>query len=230
MTQTAFPMNNKRYYAEDVQLFHIGRKAGIFNLEGLPNLRVEMNTGFTVKVRPGYAFILTGLGHVGGVCYQNSEDEILELARPDTTDRYDYIALRYIKSSATCSLFAIKGSNVKPTPVRTDDIYEIILATVLVRGNADSILTVDITDTRLDTTLCGLVVDTCASIPTDGYNRAFTAWFNDVKGKLDGDVAGKLSNRVTSLEARQELKYKMGYSEPTQENCPEGYVYFQLEV
>ena len=86
MTQTAFPMNNKKYYAEDVQLFHIGRKAGIFNLEGLPNLRVEANTGFTVKVRPGYAFILTGLGHVGGVCYQNSEDEILEIARTDTTD------------------------------------------------------------------------------------------------------------------------------------------------
>lgn len=229
MTQTAFPMNNKKYYAEDVQLFHIGRKAGIFNLEGLPNLRVEMNTGFTVKVRPGYAFILTGLGHVGGVCYQNSEDEILELARPDTTDRYDYIALRYIKSSATCSLFAIKGSNVKPTPVRTDDIYEIILATVLVRGNADSILAVDITDTRLDSKLCGLVVDTCASIPTDALNAQFMAWFDDVKGKLDGDTAGNLSNRLAKVEARPVFNWQVGTEEPTWETCPNGCFYFQLE-
>lgn len=236
MTQRAYPLDDTDYYAEDVRLFHVGRTSGIFNVTA-DDLRVKANGGMKVGITPGYAFLLTAENGVGGITYGNDAEVVFTVDTASTTLRYDYISVRYSKSTNKCELTYVKGSGTKPTyAVRGASQYEIILAIIQVPANAESIQARDIIDTRLDENLCGLTIDGMIKLPTDGMNAQFLDFMKFIQDKLGEDEGGKLLQMIqtleakqTELEARQEIKYKIGVAEPNTTNCPPGYFYFQLE-
>lgn len=236
MTQRAYPLDDTDYYAEDVRLFHVGRTSGIFNVTA-DDLRVKANGGMKVGITPGYAFLLTAENGVGGITYGNDAEVVFTVDTASTTLRYDYISVRYSKSTNKCELTYVKGSGTKPTyAVRDTSQYEIILAIIQVPANAESIQAKDIIDTRLDENLCGLTIDGMIKLPTDGMNAQFLDFMKFIQDKLGEDEGGKLLQMIQTLEAkqaeleaRQEIKYKIGAETPTTENCPPGYFYFQLE-
>lgn len=236
MTQRAYPLDDTDYYAEDVRLFHVGRTSGIFNVTA-DDLRVKANGGMKVGITPGYAFLLTADKGVGGITYGNTEEVVFTVDTASTTLRYDYISVRYSKSTNKCELTYVKGTGTKPTyAVRGASQYEIILAIIQVPANAESIQARDIIDTRLDENLCGLTIDGMIKLPTDGMNAQFLDFMKFIQDKLGEDEGGKLlqmiqtlEERVAKLEKRQEIKYKIGLAEPNTTNCPPGYFYFQLE-
>ncbi len=236
MTQRAYPLDDTDYYAEDVRLFHVGRTSGIFNVTA-DDLRVKANGGMKVGITPGYAFLLTAENGVGGITYGNDSEVVFTVDTASTTLRYDYISVRYSKSTNKCELTYVKGSGTKPTyAVRGASQYEIILAIIQVPANAESIQARDIIDTRLDENLCGLTIDGMIKLPTDGMNAQFLDFMKFIQDKLGEDEGGKLLRMIQTLEAkqaeleaRQEIKYKIGTAEPNTTNCPPGYFYFQLE-
>lgn len=236
MTQRAYPLDDTDYYAEDVRLFHVGRTSGIFNVTA-DDLRVKANGGMKVGITPGYAFLLTAENGVGGITYGNDAEVVFTVDTASTTLRYDYISVRYSKSTNKCELIYVKGSGTKPTyAVRGASQYEIILAIIQVPANAESIQARDIIDTRLDENLCGLTIDGMIKLPTDGMNAQFLDFMKFIQDKLGEDEGGKLLQMIQTLEAkqaeleaRQEIKYKIGVAEPNTTNCPPGYFYFQLE-
>lgn len=236
MTQRAYPLDDTDYYAEDVRLFHVGRTSGIFNVTA-DDLRVKANGGMKVGITPGYAFLLTAENGVGGITYGNDSEVVFTVDTASTTLRYDYISVRYSKNTNSCELTYVKGSGTKPTyAVRGASQYEIILAIIQVPANAESIQARDIIDTRLDENLCGLTIDGMIKLPTDGMNAQFLDFMKFIQDKLGEDEGGKLLQMIQTLEAkqaeleaRQEIKYKIGVAEPNTTNCPPGYFYFQLE-
>lgn len=236
MTQRAYPLDDTDYYAEDVRLFHVGRTSGIFNVTA-DDLRVKANGGMKVGITPGYAFLLTAENGVGGITYGNDSEVVFTVDTASTTLRYDYISVRYSKNTNKCELIYVKGSGTKPTyAVRGASQYEIILAIIQVPANAESIQARDIIDTRLDENLCGLTIDGMIKLPTDGMNAQFLDFMKFIQDKLGEDEGGKLLQMIQTLEAkqaeleaRQEIKYKIGVAEPNTTNCPPGYFYFQLE-
>lgn len=236
MTQRAYPLDDTEYYAEDVRLFHVGRTSGIFNVTA-DDLRVKANGGMKVGITPGYAFLLTAEGGVGGITYGNTAEVEFTVETASTTLRYDYISVRYSKSKNTCELTYTKGTGTKPTYAkRSSSEYEIILAIIQVPASASSIQALDIIDTRLDENLCGLTIDGLIKLPTDGMNEQFLDFMKYIQGKLGEDEAGKLLQMINELEARaeklegrQEIKYVIGTETPTTANCPNGYFYFQIE-
>lgn len=236
MTQRAYPLDDTDYYAEDVRLFHVGRTSGIFNVTA-DDLRVKANGGMKVGITPGYAFLLTAENGVGGITYGNDAEVVFTVDTASTTLRYDYISVRYSKSTSKCELTYVKGSGTKPTyAVRGASQYEIILAIIQIPANAESIQARDIIDTRLDENLCGLTIDGMIKLPTDGMNAQFLDFMKFIQDKLGEDEGGKLLQMIQTLEAkqaeleaRQEIKYKIGVAEPNTTNCPPGYFYFQLE-
>lgn len=236
MTQRAYPLDDTDYYAEDVRLFHVGRTSGIFNVTA-DDLRVKANGGMKVGITPGYAFLLTAENGVGGITYGNDAEVVFTVDTASTTLRYDYISVRYSKSTNKCELTYVKGSGTKPTyAVRGASQYEIILAIIQVPANAESIQARDIIDTRLDENICGLTIDGMIKLPTDGMNAQFLDFMKFIQDKLGEDEGGKLLQMIQTLEAkqaeleaRQEIKYKIGVAEPNTTNCPPGYFYFQLE-
>ena len=236
MTQRAYPLDDTDYYAEDVRLFHVGRTSGIFNVTA-DDLRVKANGGMKVGITPGYAFLLTAESGVGGITYGNDAEVVFTVDTASTTLRYDYISVRYSKNTNKCELTYVKGLGTKPTyAVRGASQYEIILAIIQVPANAESIQAKDIIDTRLDENLCGLTIDGMIKLPTDGMNAQFLDFMKFIQDKLGEDEGGNLLQMIQTLEAkqaeleaRQEIKYKIGTEEPNTTNCPSGYFYFQLE-
>ncbi|QOK28069.1 hypothetical protein IIE26_05215 [Cytobacillus oceanisediminis] len=187
-------------------------------------LQVMANTGMTVNIKAGKAWIK-------GYYFANDADYTLQLDVADgVLKRIDRIGLRLDFSSREISPVIIKGvfasSPVAPALQRDADAYEIALADVYINNGTISISQVNITDQRLNTSLCGIVHGTVSQVDTTTIFNQYQAWFNDITSSvegeidawqavqqqefdtwfqsiqdiLDGDVAANLANRITQLE------------------------------
>lgn len=184
---------DKRSYEakEFAEYFAQFLSSGLFHQNGKPNLKV-LTDGTDRKV-----YAEAGTAIIKGHMYKNTENLYLDIEPSHTTlDRIDRIVLRldnrvenrYIKA------FVLKGIPasvpVAPELTRTDDIYELSLASVLVKANTWTIDSGLITDERLNEDVCG-VVSSQITIPTDTIqadfdkfksqiNDEFYTWFNDL--------------------------------------------------
>lgn len=118
------------------------------------SLQVVADSGLTVKVQPGNCFINGAFGAV-----DTAESLTFDAS---ASGRYDIVVARFDLSLSYRSirLAVIKGTDgsaTAPTPTKTASVYDLQLAKVNVRAGATSILQSDITDTRTDTTVCGVV-------------------------------------------------------------------------
>ncbi len=194
MVQIAYPLDDTDYLAKDVRLFHVGRQTGIINATG-DDLRVSGTGRMAVTVGKGYAYLLTALDGVGGITFGSDAVETLTVDMASNVDRYDYVSVRYTKSTNTCVLTYVRGGNAMPTPVRNSQVYELILAVIVVRANTSEINPSDVRDTRLDQSYCGLCVDALTKLPTDGFQTEF----NDFMTKTRADYV-QISQGIIPLE------------------------------
>lgn len=119
------------------------------------NLQVSPGTGLAVSVAPGSAWI-------NGYRYENTEALNMPLATANGSNpRIDRIVVRLSHISRSIQLAVVAGTPaatpVAPALTRTSDVYELGIADVLIPAAATSIVANNITDTRLNTTLCGTV-------------------------------------------------------------------------
>ena len=97
------------------------------------------------------------------------------------------------------------------TPTRSGGIYQLVLARIKVKPGATYITQQDITDTRADSTLCGIVAGTVTQMNFEqfsvqfadyfdnfksGRQADFDAWFANIQSILDEDTAGHLMNEI----------------------------------
>ena len=241
MAKTCFPLDDTDYLAKDLRMWHIGRTNGIINHTG-DDFAVIPDTGMNVKLKPGYIYTYTGTKDQGGLIYGNDEEESLSGYIADSFVRYDYICIEYSADINDGVAKFVKGTRDMPTPVRTETVYQNIVAVIRVKANASKIDQEDIIDTRMNEQYCGLAVDSLSRIPTDQYYEQFMAFMETIKDVLDEDTAGNLllmiqQNQTNIQEIKTEigniqessLKYVVGTADPTTANCPTGYFYFQLE-
>lgn len=188
---------DRKYKAEDLaSYFGSFISNGIFPNPG-NNLQVIANNDMTVTLKPGK-------GWVNGYFYENTEDLILSIDPADgVLDRIDRVVLRLdyvnreIKASVKKGTFA--SSPVAPELQRDVEIYELGLADISIVHGAISIVSENITDTRLNLDLCGVtnsLITVDVGIITNQFSEDFDAWFETIKGALDGDVAGNLYNLI----------------------------------
>lgn len=156
----------------------------------------------TVAVLPGQAWI-------NGYWYSNTETLNLMVEVADgVLNRIDSVVVRLNFTNREIKLAVKKGvpatSPIAPTPSRDADYYELQLATISVPAGAISIKQADITDTRFNKAVCGIVAGVVDQIDTSGlfaqYNAEFNAWFDEAKGQLSGDVAGNLLNQIDQVK------------------------------
>lgn len=219
---------DRRYKAEDFRNYFasfIGN--GVF-----PNpstqLQVLSNNDMTISVTGGKGFI-------NGAIYYNTENLILKIDPADgILNRIDRVILRFdnLERNITCKVKkgTFASTAIPPGLQRDADAYELCIAEIKINKGAVSILQSNITDTRLDSSLCGIVTQTVKTIDTtvlykkleayidergkdvDGWltsfksdkELSFNEWFDAIKGVLSGDVAGNLANRI--LEVENKLK------------------------
>ena len=119
------------------------------------NLQVSPGSGFAVSVAAGMAWI-------NGYRYENTDALNIPLTTANGSNpRIDRVVVRLSSVNRNIQLAVVDGTPattpVAPALTRTSDVYELCIAEVLVPTAATSIIANNITDTRLNTSLCGLV-------------------------------------------------------------------------
>ena len=190
------------------------------NIQGRP-VTAQNTPDMTVKVSPGFANLNGKPGY-----WPDTNTLSLETAS-GVYSRIDTIVLRRDNTNRQISLEVVTGvasASPQPTaPQRTSDIFELVLAQILVGVGVTEITAANITDTRTDSTICGYVTATVDQMDFDQFKTqfdgwvadfeaseeewqddtmaAFAAWFEEIRGQLDEDAAGHLQNEIDDLQA-----------------------------
>lgn len=200
-TVIAYPLNLAEYVgAEYPMLFHYGRTSGVFGAAG--NLLVAASTGMTVTVSDGAGWLSDASGH--GIAFRNnteSETGVKHALTAETADstlnRIDRVVVRwYLPNYSTLPTIILRKGTAASTPaapalVNNSEYREISLAQISVKAGVTTITAADITDERLDTTVCG-IVSSDITVPTDGIEAQAEAMLDQLQAAIDSVISGTI--------------------------------------
>ena len=178
-------INGDRVY-DDTSFEHWLKKfftSGVF----LNDLQVVSNDDMTVSVNGGYVNI-DGKVKI----FENATPLIIETAGA-SYPRIDSIVLERNDTERDILLKVVKGGYssepVAHTPVRQDGIYQLVIAQVLVNAGAVKVIQANITDTRSNTELCGIVAGAVDQIDFSQVQAQFDSYFAQYKKQIATDYA-----------------------------------------
>ena len=189
------------YLAEDLAAYFASFVGTGIYASSTDNLKVYPSSGMTIAVK-------AGKGWIKGYYYENDSDLLLTLDNADGAQaRVDSVVLRLDLTNRYMRVFVKKGvvagNPVAPALTRTADVYELQLATIFVKAGLIDITEVEITDSRFNDEVCGIVKGIIEEIDTSNlfnqYDAEFNSWFETVKGQLSGDAAGNLQNQINDI-------------------------------
>ena len=163
-----YPANDCDFDAADVAAYLAGLTSGVFSsAEDFP---VTAAGGLTVTVGAGRGWVHPSRFTGYSITKREADTLALPLADP-SLPRIDRIVMRYDAGARAASLQVLQGTAsstpTAPAISRTELTYDLCLAEIARPAGSTSISTGQITDTRLDEALCGLVRDGVTGIPTD---------------------------------------------------------------
>lgn len=168
MAITTYPLNGIDYDARDAAGFTATRTSGVYSSE--EDFAVTAAGGLSVTVSAGVGWIHPA--RFEGYSVIQREADTLTLALADgRRPRIDRIVLRYDAAARKSSLLVLQGTpDTQPTAPdisRTALLYDLCLAQITRPADSTTIVAGNITDTRLDPALCGVMRDGVTGIPTE---------------------------------------------------------------
>ena len=163
-----YPANGFDFDAADVAAYLAGLTSGVFSsAEDFP---VTAAGGLTVIVGAGRGWVHPSRFTGYSITKREADTLALPLADP-SLPRIDRIVMRYDAGARAASLQVLQGTAsstpTAPAISRTELIYDLCLAEIARPAGSTAVTTGQITDTRLDEALCGIVRDGVTGIPTD---------------------------------------------------------------
>ena len=163
-----YPANDYDFDAADVAAYLAGLTSGVFSsAEDFP---VTAAGGLKVTVGAGRGWVHPSRFTGYSITKREADTLTMPLADP-SLPRIDRIVMRYDAGARAASLQVLQGTAsstpTAPAISRTELIYDLCLAEITRPAGSTSITTGQITDTRLDEALCGIVRDGVTGIPTD---------------------------------------------------------------
>lgn len=163
-----YPANEFDFDAADVAAYLAGLTSGVFS--GDEDFPVTAAGGLKVTVGAGRGWVHPSRFTGYSITKREADTLTMPLADP-SLPRIDRIVMRYDAGARAASLQVLQGTAsstpTAPAISRTELIYDLCLAEITRPAGSTSISTGQITDTRLDEALCGLVRDGVTGIPTD---------------------------------------------------------------
>lgn len=144
--------------------------------------------------------VLSGKGWINGWWYRNTSNLQLQISVADgVLSRIDSVVLRWDNSRRDMYLHVLRGtpSNSPSIPqvVRNNDYYDLQLCYISIPAGSTNITQAQITDTRLNNAVCGLVTGVVKQIDTTGlfsqYEAAFKEWKSNQQNNYEQWTAGK---------------------------------------
>lgn len=205
-----YPANDYDFDAADVAAYLAGLTSGVFS--GDEDFPVTAAGGLKVTVGAGRSWVHPSRFTGYSITKRESDTLTMPLADP-SLPRIDRIVMRYDAGARAASLQVLQGTAsstpTAPAISRTELIYDLCLAEITRPAAAASITTGQITDTRLDEKLCGIVRDGVTGIPTDELLAAAKERINALEEKATSSAAAAKD----SAEAAKSSETKSAASE-----------------
>lgn len=205
-----YPANDYDFDAADVAAYLAGLTSGVFS--GAEDFPVTAAGGLTVTVGAGRGWVHPSRFTGYSITKREADTLTMPLADP-SLPRIDRIIMRYDSGARAASLQVLQGTAsstpMAPAISRTELIYDLCLAEIARPAGSTSITTGQITDTRLDEALCGIVRDGVTGIPTDELLAAARERINALEEKATSSAAAAKD----SAEAAKSSETKSAASE-----------------
>ena len=205
-----YPANGYDFDAADVAAYLAGLTSGVFS--GDEDFPVTAAGGLKVTVGAGRGWVHPSRFTGYSITKREADTLTMPLADP-SLPRIDRIVMRYDAGARAASLQVLQGtaSSTPTVPAisRTELIYDLCLAEITRPAGSTSITTGQITDTRLDEALCGIVRDGVTGIPTDELLAAAKERINALEEKATSSAAAAKD----SAEAAKSSETKSAASE-----------------
>ena len=221
MSIITYPLNGVTYDAEDVSTYLCTRTSGVYSKD--TNYAVSVTGARQITVAPGLAWV--NYDDFKGVSACSREAVALTIPDADSTlPRIDRVVLQF---DTAANLTAVKlktgtpaAAPEPPAILQNHNQYELGLCTVSVPAGSSVVTAADITDTRADEAVCGVMRDGVTGIPTEQlvaqWQAAQAAQMAQGTEKLD-----RLEQSIRNLDngsfyTKQEADAKFGtpYSLP----------------
>lgn len=163
-----YPENGITYDADDASGFLSTRLSGVYSAD--EDFAVTANGGLTVTVSAGQAWVRPARFRGRSIILEQPETVTLTAADA-VRSRIDRLVLRYDAAARKTRLQVLEGtpdsaSPTAPEITRTALVYDLCLAEIRRPAGSTEITAADITDTRADENMCGVMRDSVTGIPT----------------------------------------------------------------
>ena len=180
-----YPEDGIQYDAEDASGYLATRLSGVYSAE--EDFSVTAQGGLTVQVSAGQAWVRPARFKGRSIIMEQPTTVVLTEADP-VRSRIDRIVLRYDAAAKKTRLQVLDGTPDSAAPAapeisRTELVYDLCLAEIRRPAGSTAVTAADITDTRADETVCGVMRDGVTGIPTGTLVQQFRAVIDALKGE-----------------------------------------------
>lgn len=171
-------------------------------------LQVITSSGMDIIIRPGRCLI-------NGYFGWQEDDMRITIEKEIGASRIDLVVARLDLMDLNVNLHVVKGlpspnpispTLTRPTQGEGGDIYEICLAQIRVNSNASQITQANITDTRLNKSLCGIVTGVITQVDTTTLYNQIQGDFNDFRNNTQSDYNSWTTEKKAAFEAYMALR------------------------
>ncbi|MDO4800602.1 MAG: hypothetical protein Q4A15_00405, partial [Prevotellaceae bacterium] len=163
------------------------------------DLMVSSNNNMTITLDGGYVNV------EGKVRIFDVPQTLIVETADATYNRIDTVVIERNDTDRNITAKVVKGGySSEPTPIapiRTNGIYQLVVAEIFVPAGATKILQSNITDKRTDTSVCGLVVCPIDDFDFDQFAVQFNAYLAEFKADQADSFATWSAQQKADFEA-----------------------------
>ena len=186
-----YPENGITYDADDASGYLATRLSGVYSAE--EDFAVSISGELSLTVSAGQAWVRPSRFKGRSIIMEQPTTLALTAADPVRT-RIDRVVLRYDAAARKTSLQVLEGtpdsaSPTAPAITRTALVYDLCLAEITRPAGSTAITAANLTDTRADEDICGVMRDGVTGIPTAQLIAQWRAAQADLETQLRAQLA-----------------------------------------
>ena len=195
-----YPENGITYDADDASGYLATRQSGVYSAE--EDFAVSISGELSLTVSAGQAWVRPSRFKGRSIIMEQPTTLALTAADPVRT-RIDRVVLRYDAAARKTSLQVLEGTpdSVSPTApaiTRTALVYDLCLAEITRPAGSTAITAANLTDTRADETVCGVMRDGVTGIPT----AQLIAQWQAAQAAQEADARQQTENQLTAAQQK----------------------------
>ena len=199
MSIITYPLDGVTYSAEDVATYLCTRTSGVYAKNS--NFAASITGTRQVTIAPGLASM--NYDDFKGVSVCSRENTVLTVPDADNTlNRVDRIVLQFDAASNITAIQLKTGTPAvaaqPPAILQNHSQYELGLCTISVPAGSAAITAANLTDTRADEDVCGVMRDGVTGIPTAELVKQWRA----VQAAQEADARQQTENQLTAAQQK----------------------------